>query len=268
MEGLSSDEIFRFNGLQLDRRGLYRLDSAERIPLGSRALDILALLIRRKGALVSKEEIMATVWRGRKVVERNVDIQVSKLRRVLEKDRPRGSCIRTVTGYGYSFTADATPVNPEALIRTTAASGTAADESDLVDIITAGAEKLRALAESQQQIIDALQVRLVITERLFVEISKVALGGGVPLKQLRDKVIEVAEAFKKALGLPSTSEPRYVEAPSPRKFCRTQIDWIRDRATRALEPGQLVPADQLLEELQRLQVVDLAQQDGNWQLHD
>jgi hypothetical protein len=51
---------------------------------------------------------MATVWPSRVVEEGNLNVQISKLRQILDQDRREGSCIQTVTGFGYRFTADVT----------------------------------------------------------------------------------------------------------------------------------------------------------------
>ena len=82
-----------FDGFRFDHRagGPFRLDQAGRalpVPLGVRAFDLLALLIARPGELVSKDEITAAVWPGRVVEEASVNIQISKLRHVLDRDRP------------------------------------------------------------------------------------------------------------------------------------------------------------------------------------
>jgi TolB-like protein/DNA-binding winged helix-turn-helix (wHTH) protein len=120
MDGLGSGEILRFEGFQFDRRGggLFRLDqagTATPVALGCRALDLLGLLLRRKGELVSKDEIMAVVWPGKVVEEANLNVQISKLRHILDTNRPQGSCIQTVTGYGYRFTAEVASVETSAL---------------------------------------------------------------------------------------------------------------------------------------------------------
>jgi hypothetical protein len=68
LDGLASSDILLFEGFRFDRRagGLFRLDeagSAAMVPLGTR--DRAARLLgRRKGELVSKDEIMALVWPG------------------------------------------------------------------------------------------------------------------------------------------------------------------------------------------------------------
>ena len=101
-------DVFRFEGFRFDRVGdcLYRVngsDVSEFVPLGSRALALLAYLVERQGKLVSKDEIMKAVWRGGVVEEANLTVQISALRRVLDRDREQGSCIQTISGRGYRF---------------------------------------------------------------------------------------------------------------------------------------------------------------------
>ena len=61
-------------------------------------------MIDRHGDLVSKDEILNTVWPG--VVEgANVTVQISALRRALDEGRSETSLIQTVPGRGYRFVA-------------------------------------------------------------------------------------------------------------------------------------------------------------------
>jgi DNA-binding winged helix-turn-helix (wHTH) protein len=73
MEALSPNEVFLFEGFRLDRRGLFRRDEGAAlapVEIGSRALDVLGVLLRRPGELLSRDEIMATARPGT-VVEDN-----------------------------------------------------------------------------------------------------------------------------------------------------------------------------------------------------
>jgi TolB-like protein/DNA-binding winged helix-turn-helix (wHTH) protein/Tfp pilus assembly protein PilF len=119
MDRLGSADILLFEGFRLDRSsgGLFRLDqggSAAPVALGSRALDLLGLLVERQGQLVSKDAIMEAVWPGMVVEEGNLTVQISTLRRVLDQDREERSCIQTVPGRGYRFVAPVTRVEPVA----------------------------------------------------------------------------------------------------------------------------------------------------------
>jgi len=112
MNRLGSADLLLFEGFRFDRPGgLFRLDQgglAEPVALGSRALDLLGLLVERQGELVSKDAIMDAVWPGTAVEEGNLTVQISTLRRVLDQDRTQGSCIQTVPGRGYRFVAPVT----------------------------------------------------------------------------------------------------------------------------------------------------------------
>jgi adenylate cyclase len=106
MDARTSPDSFLFGQYRFDRlRGLFRFDLAGHpvpVSLGSRALDVLRVLIERHGDLVSKDEIMTTVWPNIVVEEANLTVQISALRRVLDQGE-RQSCIQTVAGRGYRF---------------------------------------------------------------------------------------------------------------------------------------------------------------------
>src|SRR4051794_23051721 len=109
MDGNATADALFFAGFRFDRRGgvLFRLNgdgAAVPIELGSRSIDLLRVLIDKPGELVSKDAIMRAVWPGRVVEEANLNVQISKLRRVLDHDREHGRCIQTVPGRGYRFT--------------------------------------------------------------------------------------------------------------------------------------------------------------------
>src|SRR5215471_2791151 len=103
---LATAEIFEFEEFRLDRQGdgLSRRDeNGVFVPLsiGSRTLDVLSVLVERAGELVTKEEIMAAVWRRSVVENANLTVQIAALRRVVDQGRPEGSCIQTVAVRGY-----------------------------------------------------------------------------------------------------------------------------------------------------------------------
>jgi DNA-binding winged helix-turn-helix (wHTH) protein len=101
VDALATPDVFLFEGFRLDRLGggLYRRD--ERgvfVPIvtGSRALDVLGVLVERSGDLVSRDQIIAAVWPTTVVEDNNLNMQVAALRRVLDQGRGEGSCIQTV----------------------------------------------------------------------------------------------------------------------------------------------------------------------------
>jgi TolB-like protein len=109
----ASSDIFLFAEFRLDRAGggLFRRDGQgcfAPVTVGSRACDLLAVLIERQGDVVSKEEIMAAVWPKTTVEEANLFAQISALRAVLDKEQSGQSCVQTVAGRGYRFIAPVT----------------------------------------------------------------------------------------------------------------------------------------------------------------
>lgn len=68
--------------------------------LGSRALDLLLVLIEQPGVLLTKNQLLDRVWPGLVVEENNLAAQVSSLRKLLG-----GEVISTIPGRGYRFTA-------------------------------------------------------------------------------------------------------------------------------------------------------------------
>jgi TolB-like protein len=99
-------ENVMFEGFRLERSGLFQVDQAGRaepVALGGRALDLLSLLVQRQGEIVSKDTIMNAVWPGLAIEEGNLTVQISALRRVLDRGRAQGSCIQTIPGRGYRF---------------------------------------------------------------------------------------------------------------------------------------------------------------------
>jgi DNA-binding winged helix-turn-helix (wHTH) protein len=106
----ASSEIFLFGDFRLDRAGggLFRRDDHDAfapVAIGSRALDLLAVLIERRGDVVSREAIMAAVWPKMAVEESNLFIQIPALRAILDRGQSGQTCIQTVTGRGYRFIA-------------------------------------------------------------------------------------------------------------------------------------------------------------------
>jgi DNA-binding winged helix-turn-helix (wHTH) protein len=90
-------EFGRFRVL-LRRRQL--LADGAPVELGTRAFDLLLILLEADGALVTKEELLSRAWSGVVVSEENLKFQVSALRKALGADR---DVIHTEFGRGYRF---------------------------------------------------------------------------------------------------------------------------------------------------------------------
>lgn len=96
------------------------LEGDKAVPLGSRALEILIVLLERRGELVSKQELMACVWPNVFVEPANLTVHMSALRRVLRDGRDGNQFIINIPGRGYSFVASVELSGHENAARTTA----------------------------------------------------------------------------------------------------------------------------------------------------
>ncbi len=105
--GRGPSAVLSFGSFRLDleqRRLLCIVNEGEQpIPLGSRAFDLLLLLARRPGALISKDELIDSAWPGVTVEENNLSVQISALRRALGDGHNDARFIETVPGRGYRF---------------------------------------------------------------------------------------------------------------------------------------------------------------------
>lgn len=71
-----------------------------RVSIGSRAFDVLMVLIERAGRTVTRNELLDAAWPGLVVEENNISVQIATLRRLCGHH-----AIATMPGLGYRFSA-------------------------------------------------------------------------------------------------------------------------------------------------------------------
>lgn len=91
--------------LNLGTREMYR--GEEFMPLTSGEFAVLKALVNNAREPMSRDKLM-NMARGREysAMERSIDVQISRLRRMLEEDPSRPRYIQTVWGLGYVFVPD------------------------------------------------------------------------------------------------------------------------------------------------------------------
>lgn len=75
--------IYKFDEFNLDEKERKLFANSERIRLQPKAFQVLLLLVKNAGEIVSNEEILSKVWEGRFVEESNVNTQVKAIRNAL-----------------------------------------------------------------------------------------------------------------------------------------------------------------------------------------
>jgi two-component system, OmpR family, alkaline phosphatase synthesis response regulator PhoP len=86
------------------------LRAGQKVQLSRREYQLLCHLIRNRGRVVLREELLQAVW-GYTVLPytRTVDVHMWQLRRKLEGDPQRPRFLRTIRGAGYLFTGNVPP---------------------------------------------------------------------------------------------------------------------------------------------------------------
>ena len=87
-----------------------RRDDAE-VHLSTKAFQLLSALIKRRPDVVSKAELLRSVWPDAHVVDGNLNVLIGELRRALADDPQQPRYIRTVHGIGYAFCGTAIDEN-------------------------------------------------------------------------------------------------------------------------------------------------------------
>lgn len=96
--------VFRFRGFQFDTVERRLTRNGEWVDLTPKAMDILAVFVERPGELITRDQIIGSVWGSTLVEEGNLSVQISKLRKALGETRDQ-RYLDTVAGSGYRFIA-------------------------------------------------------------------------------------------------------------------------------------------------------------------
>jgi DNA-binding winged helix-turn-helix (wHTH) protein/pimeloyl-ACP methyl ester carboxylesterase len=113
---------YRFGPFHLDVRERRLCRGSEVIPLRLKVFDTLLVLVENAGRLVTKQELLDTVWPETTVEENNLNHNVSVLRKALGEKATGQQYIETVPRVGYRFAA---PVDA-AVLQTGASAGATA----------------------------------------------------------------------------------------------------------------------------------------------
>ncbi|WP_271411516.1 ATP-binding protein [Pseudomonas sp. Q1-7] len=98
-----TDTILQFGRFRFYPYERRLLQGDRPVRIGSRALDILQVLIARPGEIISKDVIIAQVWGATVVEETNLRVHIAALRRALGEGRTGERYIANVPLRGYGF---------------------------------------------------------------------------------------------------------------------------------------------------------------------
>lgn len=103
---LREKEIYQFDSFSLDpnERAVWR--DGIRLCLTPKVFDTLSYLVRNRGRLLTKDELLKELWPDTFVEEVNLAVNISTLRKALGENPQDGRYIETVPGSGYRFVAE------------------------------------------------------------------------------------------------------------------------------------------------------------------
>src|SRR5260370_2192365 len=99
------DLVYEFGGFRLHLAQRILVRNGELMGLTPKGIDLLILLVQRRGRLLGKDELMNALWPGSFVEEGNLSQNIFILRKLLGDDRNGNSFIQTVPRQGYRFLA-------------------------------------------------------------------------------------------------------------------------------------------------------------------
>jgi DNA-binding winged helix-turn-helix (wHTH) protein len=110
----------RFGPFTIDSDTRQLLRAGTEVHLSPKAFDLFCTLIESRPKVVDKETLHARIWPDTYVVDANLNVLVSEIRRAIGDNRQQPEFVRTVHGIGYAFCGTAVQVEaaaaaPEAL---------------------------------------------------------------------------------------------------------------------------------------------------------
>jgi eukaryotic-like serine/threonine-protein kinase len=110
---VESQRKYQFGPFLIDFRERLLQRDGQPVAVTPKAFNVLAALVEQPGRLLSKDELLHTVWPDTFVEESNLAYNVFALRKALGDAAESGLYIETVPKRGYRFTAAVTPVGSE-----------------------------------------------------------------------------------------------------------------------------------------------------------
>lgn len=228
--------------LDMSRGSLIRAD--DEVRLRPKSFDVLCYLVQNRGRIITKQELLETVWPDTFVTEDSLVQCLIEVRRALQDDAR--TLIRTVPRRGYLFTPEVREVGADAIAR---------DSQSLSNNLPAALTSLIGRSEERASILDLMareDVRLVVLTgpsgtgktRLALQLAADLLprfGDGVwfvPLAPITEPE-RIAPAIAQAVGLKESGERSLVDLLKQR-LRHGRMLLVLDNFEQVLDAGPLL----------------------------
>jgi TolB-like protein len=100
---------YRLGPFRLDTQAEILFRGAAPVPIGQRAVALLAVLVERAGEPISKDTLIEAAWPRLNVEESNLTVQIAALRRALGEEAGGADWIETMPRRGYRYVGPVAP---------------------------------------------------------------------------------------------------------------------------------------------------------------
>jgi DNA-binding response OmpR family regulator len=98
-------EVFRFGDVEVDFRSREVVKGGRKLHLTALEFDLLRFLIKRRGTVVTRDQILDGAWGESVVAYRTIDPHIAHLRKKIEDEPANPKHLLSVRGVGYKFAA-------------------------------------------------------------------------------------------------------------------------------------------------------------------
>jgi DNA-binding winged helix-turn-helix (wHTH) protein/tetratricopeptide (TPR) repeat protein len=102
----TSSQLYEFGPFRVDPDRELLLHESETVPIAPKAFQVLLVLVRHNKQVVTKDDLMKTIWPDTFVEETNLTRNIFLLRKALGESKQDRQYIVTVPGRGYRFAED------------------------------------------------------------------------------------------------------------------------------------------------------------------
>lgn len=196
--------VFELRGMAVDlTRREFRAHGSI-IPIGSRAFEIIEMLIQAGGDIVSKDDLMRRVWPGLIVEDNTVQVHISAIRKAFGADR---GMLKTISGRGYRLLGSWTSRHESPLKQPEAIDLTQSSSHPFHNNIPAATSALIGRDMAVQQLRDLLSAYRVVTLAGPGGIGKTVLA-----TEVARRLVPTFEGDVIFIELVSLSDPALVPA--------------------------------------------------------
>jgi DNA-binding winged helix-turn-helix (wHTH) protein/alpha-beta hydrolase superfamily lysophospholipase len=104
--------LFLFEDFALDSERRELRAGGAMIPVEPQVFDILVHLVENRDRVVSKDDLIASIWRGRIVSESTLDSRINAVRKAVGDSGGQQRLVRTMSRKGFRFVGEVIPTKP------------------------------------------------------------------------------------------------------------------------------------------------------------